>query len=355
MAEHSFHDEPVRGRFMTADLLDRSGLELMHGYRDGTIPAPPLTRLAGLRPTEVGPGIATFSMPASPWWQTGAGVFPAGVFPFVADGALGSSVLTVLPPGVGVTTSHLSMDFLRTATVRSGAINARSRVVHLATTVALSDVVVEDSTGRMLAHGTSRCFLTRPDASMAPQQGPSAEEDGTPDPFLRPVEGNVMPQDYWNQHSGAEINQQWLQGEMRPPVMRLVGLTPQTSQEGVVTGRLRNSPWTRNGMGVSYGGALAAAADLAMSGAVLGTLPAATSFAPLDIKVNFLRPALPSDGDLTVRATVTHRGRSIAMVVCELVNEAGKRIALAAESVLVLPGRPWDRAIAVSEEQIGLG
>jgi len=134
MTDHSFHDEPVRGRFVTADVLSRSGIDLMRGFQDGTIAAPPLTRLTGLRPTEVGPGMATFSMPASPWWQTGAGVYPAGVFAFVADGPLGSSVLTALPPGVWVTTSHLSMDFLRSATVRSGALNARSRVVHLSKT-----------------------------------------------------------------------------------------------------------------------------------------------------------------------------------------------------------------------------
>lgn len=85
------------------------------------------------------------------------------------------------------------------------------------------------------------------------------------------------------------------------------------------------------------------------------TEPAATAFAPLDLKVNFLRPLRPGDGDLTLRAKVTHRGRSIAMVTCELLNEAGKPFCLAAESVLVLPGRPWDRAIAVSEEQVQMG
>jgi uncharacterized protein (TIGR00369 family) len=89
-----------------------------------------------------------------------------------------------------------------------------------------------------------------------------------------------------------------------------------------------------------------------MSLALTGVLPAATSFAPLDLKVNFLRPVRPGEGDLPVDATVTHRGRSMALASCEVVNTEGKRVATAGESFLVLPGRPWDRAIAVSEEQV---
>lgn len=356
MDDHSFHDEPARGRFLTPAVLDLPGIDLVRRFQDGTIPAPPLTRLTGLRPTETGPGMATFSMPGSPWWQTGAGVYPAGVFAFIADGPLGSSVLTALPPGSWITTSQLNMDFLRTATLRGGALIARSRVVHLSKTLALSDVVVEDSNGRMLAHGTARCFLIQLEAGMLPEQAASpAEEDGSPDPYLRPVEGHVMPQEYWNETPGVQIMEESVSGQMRPPVFRLLGLVPQTVSPGDVTTRLRNSGWTRNGFGITFGGALAAAADLTMNGAMLSTLPAGTAFAPLDLKMNFLRPVRPGDGDVTVRATVTHRGRSIGMVTCELLNDQGKRVALASETVLVLPGRPWDRAIAVSEERVGLG
>jgi len=247
------------------------------------------------------------------------------------------------------------MDFLRTATIRSGSLNARSRVVHLSKTLALSDVVVEDGSGRMLAHGTSRCFLITIEPSMLPEQSAVAEDaDGSPDPFLRPVEGQILAQEYWNNRSGLDINDEWLQGGLLPPVMRLLGLSPVTGKPGEVVAQLRNSAWTRNGMGVTFGGVLAAAADLTMCSAILTTLPAATSFAPLDLKVNFLRPLRPGDGDVTLRATVTHSGRSIAMVTCEVLNAAGKTVCLASESVLVLPGRPWDRAIAVSEEPMQL-
>lgn len=357
MSDDSFHDEPARGRFLTAEVIAHPGIDVMRSFQDGTTPAPPITRLTGLRPTEVGPGLSTFAMPASPWWQTGAGVFPAGVFAFLADGPLGSSVLTALPPGGWITTSQLNMDFLRTATIRSGSLIARSRVVHLSKTLALSEVVVEDGNGRMLAHGTARSFLLSLEPSMLPEPLSAATDaaDELPDPYLRSVDDGVQAQDYWNRRPGAQILDDWVAGQLLPPVMRLLGVSPLSVQPGEVVAQLRNSPWTRNGFGTTFGGALAAAADLTMNSAVLSTLPAATAFAPLDLKVNFLRPVRPGDGDVTMRATVTHRGRSVAMVACELLNAAGKRVAVASESVLVLPGQPWDRAIAVSEEPVGLG
>src|SRR5258708_13085101 len=69
--------------------------------------------------------------------------------------------------------------------------------------------------------------------------------------------------------------------------------------------------------------------------------PAGSAFAPLDLKVNYLRPVLPDGGLMTATATLAHRGRSMAVATGELSNEDGKRIALASSSVMLLPGRPW--------------
>src|SRR5262249_59530472 len=93
------------------------------GLRGGSLgrrpPDPPVTKLTGLRLSEVGLGMASAWMPASGWWQSVAGVFLAGTTAFVANLALGSSVLTSAPAGMGVTTTELSVSFLRAATVRS--------------------------------------------------------------------------------------------------------------------------------------------------------------------------------------------------------------------------------------------
>ena len=84
------------------EALRMSGLELMRAARDRRLPEPPITTLTGLRPTDVGLGKTTFAMPASPWWQSGAGVFLAGTLAFVADAPLGCAILTSAPPGTAV-------------------------------------------------------------------------------------------------------------------------------------------------------------------------------------------------------------------------------------------------------------
>ena len=55
-----------------------SGLDLLRASVEGRLPDPPVTRLTGLRLSEVGLGMASAWMPASLWWQSGAGVFLAG-------------------------------------------------------------------------------------------------------------------------------------------------------------------------------------------------------------------------------------------------------------------------------------
>src|SRR5437879_13425358 len=104
------------------------------------------------------------------------------------------------------------------------------------------------------------------------------------------------------------------------------------------------SPWLTTALGVIYGGALALLADAAITTATATTLPPATAFSPLDLKVNFLRPVVPHRGELMARARVVHRGRTIAVVTCEIIDAARKTAAMATASGPILPGRPRDLA-----------
>src|SRR5256885_16624005 len=96
-------------------------------------------------------------MPASLWWQSGAGVFFAGTTAFVADMALGASVLTSAPPGIGVTTSELSVNYLRVPTINSQTIIGRSRVIHATRSLGLAEATLEDPPGRLPGPAPSRC------------------------------------------------------------------------------------------------------------------------------------------------------------------------------------------------------
>lgn len=122
--------EAPQGSTWGAEVLQLPGVEVLRASLERRLPDPPVTKLTGLRLSEVGLATASAWMPASAWWQTAAGVFLAGTTAFVADMALGSSVLASAPAAVGMTTSELSVSFLRPATMRSQTITGRGRLIH---------------------------------------------------------------------------------------------------------------------------------------------------------------------------------------------------------------------------------
>jgi uncharacterized protein (TIGR00369 family) len=289
-------------------------------------------------------------MPASPWWQSGAGVFLAGTTAIVSDMPLGCAVLTSAPAGWGITTSELSVNFLRTPTIKCQTIIARAHLIHATRSLGLSEAIIEDGRGRILGHATSRCVLFRLDPDvMASRKEEEVQRGSSPDPYLRAVEGDVRGQEFWDSTSGPEMARQTAAGEFVPPCWLLMGLRGVSAAEGKISLAMSTSPWLCNSFGVVYGGAIAFLADATVNLAAGSTVEAATAFNSMDLKVNFLRPVLP-DGELTAEATVIHRGRTIAVVNCEIRDGQGKLAATATSSVLILPGRHWERPVQVADE-----
>jgi uncharacterized protein (TIGR00369 family) len=335
-----------------------TGLEQMRATLERRLPEPPISGLTGLRVTDVGLGKTTFAMPASPWWQSGAGVFLAGTLAFVADAPLGCAIFTSAPAGVGLSTSELSISFLRPATIRSQTLIGRGNVIHATRSLGLSEAFIEDGRGRLLAHATSRCVL----APIPPQ--PAGHQDGKqppplppapPPPYLTPAEGEVFGQEFWDATPGLEAMRQYVAGTFVPPVFRFMGMRGVSAGDGEIAISMPASAWLTTALGVVYGGALALLADASITAATSTIVPPATAFSPLDLKVNYLRPVLPHDGELVARARIVHRGRTIAVGTCDVLNAAGKTVVMATGSVLILPGRPWDRPVYVEEEMAAGG
>ncbi|HEX6206806.1 MAG TPA: PaaI family thioesterase [Actinomycetota bacterium] len=116
--------------------------------------------MTGIDLVEFGIGTATFRLPASGWLHSPAGLITGGAMAFVADGALGTAILSTLPPQRILATSDLALNFLRPPADGSTATIARGRVIQVGRSQALSEAAVEDDTGRFLAHATSRCVIS---------------------------------------------------------------------------------------------------------------------------------------------------------------------------------------------------
>jgi uncharacterized protein (TIGR00369 family) len=342
-------DEPVRGSFAYLELpglFAMPGVDQLRLFIDGRLPAPPLTHLSGLVVEQADAGASTWSMPASPWWQTAVGLFAGGTLGFVADAALAGAVFTTLPKSLALLSSDLSINFLEPASPSSERLVATGTVIHSGSRQGLSEARVEDARGTLLAHATSRCVL-QPlpfDPPDPPDEFPPVHPPrfDTPEPFLRPIEGEIVPQAVWDEASGLDMVQLWHKGERAPaPVCSFLSLRFVDVAEGIVTISMPASPWFCTGFGTFYGGVLTALADQAINTAVLSTLPPRTSFGTLDLKVNFLRPVTPDGRDLVARATVEQRGRTIAVTTCKVDDADGKRVAMATGSAMISPDRPW--------------
>jgi uncharacterized protein (TIGR00369 family) len=343
--------ESPQGATWSGEVLQMSGLEILRANLQRELPDPPITKLTGLRLSEVGLGMASAWMPASPWWQSGAGVFLAGTTALVADMALGASVLTSAPAGIGVTTSELSLNFLRVPTIRSQTIIGRSRLLHATRSLGLADATLEDARGRLLGHASSRCVLFRLDPEvLAARQLDEDRRSDLVDPYLREVEGEVYDRGYWDATPGLTVMRQVVEGAFLPPCFRLMGLRGLEVNEGEMTMAMPVSRWLCNAFGVLYGGALAFLADASIILAAGSTVPAGTAFNTIDLKLYFLRPVLPGEGELVARARTVHRGRTIAVVNCEITGPDDALIAQATSSVLILPGRHWERPVQIADE-----
>jgi uncharacterized protein (TIGR00369 family) len=93
-----------------------------------------------------------------------------------------------------------------------------------------------------------------------------------------------------------------------------------------------------NPAGVIQGGFLAAMLDDTLGPALVATLGPG-QFAPTtDLHVQFLRPARP--GRLTGRGRVVRRGRDVAFLAGELVDDSGGIVAVATATAQIRAVRP---------------
>ncbi len=337
--------EPVRGGHPRAGTAELPGLDRLRAQLAGgsDFPAPPLAHLTGMRMVEVGIGSAVFEMPLTGWLRSPQGAISIGPLAIPADAALALAIISTLPAGGQLTTSELSLRVLSPARP-GGRVIARGSLLHARRTIALSEATLIDEHGRLLAHGTSLCFIIEGSGTPSLSDGDAAEPEqyDSPDPWQREPLGEVVPQELWDTRSGLEILETAIAGERPPaPINHLIGLAPTAASEGRVTFTMPATRWLcAPPPGRLQGGAVALLAETAASAAIQTTLPAGTALAPVDLKVNYLRPAASDGRDLLAHGTVIHRGRRTAVATSEVLDADGRRIALATGSAIVLPGRP---------------
>ena len=348
--EKMIWQEPPVGGYPDPSLIALPGIEQLRASREGRVPIPPIAYLMEIPFRELSEGHAGFEMPASPWLANSAGVIGGGVLAVLADAALGAPIHTELPPGVAYTTAEISLTLLKSVRPEPGVmLSGSGHVIHRSRTLALSEAFLyNEASEDLVAHGTSRCTVFPPLDPMPDPPGPMPvldqpyPGDDPGDPLRREVVGAPLDQAVFDRMSGLELLRAQLSGELEPlpPIHYLTGIRLTEVTEGAVKMALPCSPWLSTALRTVQGGFTAMLAEFALGTAVHSTVDPGTAAAPLDFKVNFLRPVLPDMRELTAEAKVEHRGRTLAIASCRISNADGKPVALATGSSMYLPGRP---------------
>lgn len=126
------------------------------------------------------------------------------------------------------------------------------------------------------------------------------------------------------------------EGPKTPPIAVLIGFRPISFGNGEALFEMKADRRHHNPMGTVHGGILCDLADAAMGFAFASTLGPGESFTTLELKINYLRPVF--DEKLSARAKVTHRGKSVGLVECDVLNGEGKLVARASSTCTVLRG-----------------
>ena len=149
-------EDPLAALARAAEL---SGLEVMRRMAAGELPQPPIATTLGFRLVEAEHGRAVFECEPAEFHYNPIGTVHAGLASTLLDSAMGCAFVTTLDVGVGWTTLELKANFTRPLTVETGLVRCVGTVVHPGRTVATTEARIEDTEGRLYAHGTSTILV----------------------------------------------------------------------------------------------------------------------------------------------------------------------------------------------------
>jgi len=146
---------------LSARSASLTGLEHLQSIVDGTVPPAPISQTMGFDLVEVAPGRALFAGTPTAAVYNPIGSVHGGFAATLLDSAMGCSVQTELPAGVGYATLELSVNLVRGITAETGRVLCEGRTIHVGRRAATAEArLTQEATGKLLAHGTTTCLVT---------------------------------------------------------------------------------------------------------------------------------------------------------------------------------------------------
>jgi uncharacterized protein (TIGR00369 family) len=136
-----------------------SGIEFLQRIVSGEIPSPPIAQVLGFRLAQVEKGFAVFEFEPAEFHYNPIGVVHGAMAGMLLDSAMGCSVQSTLPAGVGYTTLEFKVNLVRAVTMKTGRMRAEGRLVHAGARVGTAEGRLIDDADKVYAHGTTTCLI----------------------------------------------------------------------------------------------------------------------------------------------------------------------------------------------------
>jgi len=125
-----------------------------------------------------------------------------------------------------------------------------------------------------------------------------------------------------------------------PPIAQLLGMRIESVARGEVVFTVEPHESQYNPLGVVHGGVACTVLDTVVGCAVHSTLEQGWAYTSIDLTVSYLRPFTLATGPLRVTGRVVKPGRRVAFTEAVATDAAGREIATATSSLLVMAPDP---------------
>lgn len=137
--------------------------------------------------------------------------------------------------------------------------------------------------------------------------------------------------------SGLEFLRRIVSGDMpQPPIAATLDFALVAAEPGRATIEARPAEFAYNAIASIHGGVIATWADTAIGYSIQTRLPEGASLTTLDMQVRYLRPITAETGVVTIVAETDHVGRRTGTARASITDAAGKLLATATSTCLVL-------------------
>ena len=141
--------------------------------------------------------------------------------------------------------------------------------------------------------------------------------------------------------SGLEFLRAILDGTLPPPpIAMLLGMRMREIELGRVVFECTPDESVYNPIGVVHGGLVCTLADTVAACAVHTSLAAGVAYTSIDLNVSYLRPVTMASGVLRATGQLVKPGRRVAYSTAEIADHAGKLVATATSSCLIMGASP---------------